>query len=304
VTSQRAGDLTSLEAVPTTVRSPDGSVIGYKTFGDGPPMVLVHGTGADHTRWAAVRDRLARRYRLHLVDRRGRGLSRDQADEADEATVYDIRREAEDIAAVAEATGGGVYLVAHSYGALCALHAVRVTDAVARLVAYEPPRPKPGGFVIGAEPLGRLRAAADPERILEIFLREALRLSPADIDAMRRTPVWPTRVAAATTIPRELEVVEGMVFDGWLNGIGVPVRLFAGTESPEYLRLAAEAVAQRIPGADLVPMAGQAPGHGLRPGPVRRGGVRLQRGVRPRRCTQAAISVRFASPSLASTLRT
>jgi pimeloyl-ACP methyl ester carboxylesterase len=75
---------------------------------------------------------------------------------------------------------------------------------------------------------------------------------------MRRTPVWPTRVAAATTIPRELEVVEGMVFDGWLNGIGVPVRLFAGTESPEYLRLAAEAVAQRIPGADLVPMAGQA----------------------------------------------
>jgi pimeloyl-ACP methyl ester carboxylesterase len=236
----------------TTVTSPDGSVIGYATLGDGPPMVLVHGTGADHTRWAAVRDRLARRYRLHLVDRRGRGLS------TAEAAAYDIRREGEDIAAVAEAAGGDVYLVAHSYGALCALHAVQVTDAVTRLVAYEPPRPEPGGFVIGPGPLGRLLAATDPERILEIFLQEALRLTPADIDAMRRTPVWPARVAAAPTIPRELEVVEGMVFDEWLGGIGVPVRLFAGTESPDYLKLAAEAVAARIPGADLVPMVGQA----------------------------------------------
>jgi pimeloyl-ACP methyl ester carboxylesterase len=238
--------------MPTTVRSPDGTVIGFETLGDGPPMVLVHGTGADHTRWAGVRDRLAERYRLHLVDRRGRGLSRD------EAAAYDIRREAEDIAAVAEAAGGDVYLVAHSYGALCALHAVRVTDAVTRLVAYEPPRPKPGEHVVGPDARSRMRAAAGPEEVLEIFLREALGLPPADIDAMRRTPVWPARVAAAPTIPRELEVVEGMEFGGWLGEIGVPVRLFAGTESPAYLRLAAEEVAARIPAADLMPMLGQA----------------------------------------------
>jgi pimeloyl-ACP methyl ester carboxylesterase len=236
----------------SSVRSPDGTVVGFETLGDGPPMVLVHGTGADHTRWTAVRERLAERFRLHLVDRRGRGLSRD------EATEYDIRREGEDIAAVAEAAGGGVYLLAHSYGALCALEAVRKTDAVARLVAYEPPRPKPGEHVVGSEARKRMRTAEKPEEILEIFLRGALRLTSADVEAMRLTPVWPARVAAAHTIPRELAVVERMVFDERLGEIAIPVRLFAGTESPEYLRLAADAVAERIPGAGVVPMRGQA----------------------------------------------
>ena len=236
----------------SSVRSPDGTVIGFETLGDGPPMVLVHGTGADHTRWTAVREQLAERYRLHLVDRRGRGLSRDEAPE------YDIRREGEDIAAVAEAAGGGVYLLAHSYGALCALEAVRKTDAVTRLVAYEPPRPKPGEHVVGPDARKRMRAAESPEGVLEIFLREALRLSPADVEAMRGTPVWRARVAAAHTITRELDVVEKMVFDERLGEIAIPVRLFAGTESPEYLRIAAEAVAGRIPGADVVPLHGQA----------------------------------------------
>ncbi|WP_370971054.1 alpha/beta fold hydrolase [Amycolatopsis sp. cg9] len=238
--------------MPESVTSRDGTVVGFETLGAGPPMVLVHGTGADHTRWTAVRDRLAERYRLHLVDRRGRGLSRA------EAAGYDIRREGEDIAAVAEAAGGDVYLLAHSYGALCALEAVRLTNAVSRLVAYEPPRPEPGGPVVGPDARARMRAAEDPEEILEIFLREALRLAPEAVEAMRATPVWPARVAAAPTIPRELDAVEAVVFDERLAGIAIPVRLFAGTESPGYLRLAAQAVADRIPGADVVPLHGQA----------------------------------------------
>lgn len=235
-----------------SVKSPDGTVIGFEVDGDGPPMVLVHGTGADHTRWTAVRERLARRFRLHLVDRRGRGLSRAEAD------GYDIRREAEDIAAVAEAAGGDVYLLAHSYGALCSLEAVRLTGAVSRLLAYEPPRPKPGQSVVGPEARDRMRDAGGPEEVLEIFLREALRLSAADVDAMRGTAVWPARVAAAHTIPRELEAVEAAVFDERLGEIAVPVRLLAGTESPDYLRLAAYAVAERIPGAVVVPLHRQA----------------------------------------------
>jgi hypothetical protein len=38
----------------------------------------------------------------------------------------------------------------------------------------------------------------------------------------------------------------------------MPVRLFVGTESPAYLRLAVDAVAEHVPGAHVVPMRGQA----------------------------------------------
>jgi len=47
------------------------------------------------------------------MDRRGRGLS------TAEAGAYGLEREAEDVAAVAEALGNDVYVVAHSY-ARCA----------------------------------------------------------------------------------------------------------------------------------------------------------------------------------------
>ncbi|WP_433284440.1 alpha/beta fold hydrolase [Pseudonocardia sp. CA-142604] len=237
--------------MPSTVVSPDGTELGFETVGDGPPMLLVHGAAADRRRWAPVQEQLARHYRVHMLDRRGRGLS------TREAPAYDIWREAEDIAAVAEYLGGDVFVVAHSYGALCALHAAQITGAFGRLVAYEPPRPEPGGFVIPPETVARMRATADPEEILTIFVREALQLPQSAVDDVRGTDFWRTRVEAAHTIPREVECVEAFVADERLGKISVPVRLFAGTESPACFRLAVDAVVERVPGADVVPMRGQ-----------------------------------------------
>jgi pimeloyl-ACP methyl ester carboxylesterase len=238
--------------MPSSVVSPDGTVLGFETLGAGPPLVLVHGTGADRHRWAPVQELLAERYRVHVLDRRGRGLS------ADEAPEYGIWREAEDIAAVAESLGGDVYVVAHSYGAVCSLHAAQITAAFGRLVAYEPPRPKPGERVVPADAVARMRAATDPDEIVSTFMREALRLPRSTVDEMKGTPIWEARLGAAHTIARELECVEAFVADERLGKIAVPVRLFLGTESPEYLRLAVEAVAERVLGADIVPMVGQA----------------------------------------------
>ena len=98
--------------MPGIVESADGTRIGYESFGDGPPMLLVHGTSATRIRWAPVRDELGSRYTIHEMDRRGRGLSTAEAD------AYSLEREAEDVAAVAEALDDDVYVVAHSYGAL------------------------------------------------------------------------------------------------------------------------------------------------------------------------------------------
>jgi pimeloyl-ACP methyl ester carboxylesterase len=79
------------------VTSADGTVIGYETDGDGPPMLLVHGSTGSRHRWSPVRASLRQRYTLHMMDRRrGRGLS------TAEAGPYSLRREAEDVAAIAK----------------------------------------------------------------------------------------------------------------------------------------------------------------------------------------------------------
>src|SRR5579862_1852602 len=52
---------------------------------------------------------------------------------------YAIEREFEDVAAVVDGIGGPVDVLGHSYGALCALEAARLTRHIRRLVLYEPP---------------------------------------------------------------------------------------------------------------------------------------------------------------------
>jgi pimeloyl-ACP methyl ester carboxylesterase len=56
-----------------TVASKDGTLIAYRRSGQGPPLVLVHGTTADHTRWQPILPMLEARFTVHAVDRRGRG---------------------------------------------------------------------------------------------------------------------------------------------------------------------------------------------------------------------------------------
>ena len=46
------------QATLSHTTSRDGTAIVYWTTGEGPPLVLVHGTSADHTRWDALRPHL------------------------------------------------------------------------------------------------------------------------------------------------------------------------------------------------------------------------------------------------------
>jgi pimeloyl-ACP methyl ester carboxylesterase len=234
-----------------TVTSRDGTVIGFETVGEGPPMVLLHGGTADHTRWEPVLPALAERYTVHAVDRRGRGASGD-------GEKYDIAREGEDVAAVVEAVGPDVFLVGHSYGALCALEAALLTDAIGRMVLYEPPASTAGHHVSSADMLAALRATDDREEILRIFYRGALHLTDEQIDAMRGTAIWRARLAAAPTIVRELDAIEEFDISARLSAIDVPARFLLGTESPAYFRPAAEAIIAQLPDAELVELPGQA----------------------------------------------
>jgi pimeloyl-ACP methyl ester carboxylesterase len=68
------------EAIVTRVVSGDGTPIADWTSGQGPPLVLVHGTTADHTRWRPLLPYLEPHATVHALDRRGRGASGDAPD--------------------------------------------------------------------------------------------------------------------------------------------------------------------------------------------------------------------------------
>jgi pimeloyl-ACP methyl ester carboxylesterase len=99
-----------------TILTPDGTRIAYQRCGHGPPLVLIHGTADDHTRWARLLPILAERFTVYALDRRGRG----QSGATDPAT-YAIEREFGDVAAVIDAVGEPAHLLGHSYGAICVL---------------------------------------------------------------------------------------------------------------------------------------------------------------------------------------
>jgi pimeloyl-ACP methyl ester carboxylesterase len=110
-----------------SVTSKDGTPIAYWQSGQVPPLVLVHGTAADHGRWAPVLPAFEERSTVCAVDRRGRGGSGDPEE------VYVIEREFEDISAVVDSLGEPTILLGHSYGALCALEAALLTTNVRKL---------------------------------------------------------------------------------------------------------------------------------------------------------------------------
>jgi pimeloyl-ACP methyl ester carboxylesterase len=107
-------------AVGDEIVSRDGTTIGVWRSGDGPPLVLVHGAAADHSRWAPVLPALEQRFTVLAIDRRGRGASGDASD-------YEIEREYEDLAEVVASVGEEAAVLGHSYGGICALECALLT---------------------------------------------------------------------------------------------------------------------------------------------------------------------------------
>lgn len=244
-----------LEREPYHVASADGTAIAVWRTGSGPPLVLVHGTTADHTRWSRLLPRLESAFSIHALDRRGRGGSGD-------ARAHAVAREAEDVAAVvaAAARSGRAALLGHSYGAICCLEAALLTDRIDRLILYEPPLPLGVELVPRArrDRIGRLLEGGDPEGALLMFFREVVEVPEAQLDVMRAHPVWPARVAAAHTIPRELtiEVTYRPDFER-LAAVRVPTLLLLGGASPDLVAEPTRRLVRALPDARIAVIEGQ-----------------------------------------------
>lgn len=251
---------TSRELEPTSrVKSPDGTEIAVWRSGSGPPLVVVHGTPADHTRWRPLLPYLEPHFSVYTLDRRGRGASTDGPD-------YSFEREFEDVAAVVDAiaaeTGSTARVYGHSLGGNVAFGAANETANIDRLVIYEGwPVPDPSVWALPGDLEARmdaLLAQGGREAVVELLFRELEDLSDEDMASFRASPSWPGRVAAAPTITRELRGLTTSVLDvDAARTITVPVLLVTGEHSVDPTRLHAATVAAALPNARVLELDGQ-----------------------------------------------
>lgn len=241
------------------VRSHDGTEIAVWQSGAGPPLVLVHGTPADHTRWRPLLPHLEPHVTVFALDRRGRGESTDAPD-------YAFEREFEDVAAVVDAiaarTAEPVRVYGHSVGGNVAFGAATLTSNIDRLVIYEGwPVPDPGVWALPADLEARmdaLLAAGERDAAVELLFRELEDLSDEDMAAFKAAPSWPGRVAAAATITREIRGLTTNRLDADVaRSITAPVLLVTGAHSVDLAQPHAQAVAEMLPNARVMVLDGQ-----------------------------------------------
>jgi pimeloyl-ACP methyl ester carboxylesterase len=227
------------------VTSTDGTPLGVWARGEGPPIVLVHGSLRDHTIFDPLVAHLQPRMTTYAMDRRGFGGSGDR-------DGYAIEQEFRDVAAVVDAVAaraGPVALWGHSYGAGCAMGAATLTGNVSHVVLYEP------GLGI-AYPPGWLEAnehalaAGDAEGVIRAVLIDILEMSEDQVEARRSTPQWGAYLRAAATVLREARTEHNWVYrPGALDGVRAPTLVLVGTETSPALMRAALRAAAAIPGA-------------------------------------------------------
>lgn len=219
----------------------DGASIAVETGGAGPSVLFVHGAGTSRRSWTRVVPLLRPRFRTYAMDRRGHGDSTD-------IPPYSLQREAQDIAQVVDALPAPVFLVGHSFGAVAALEALRLTSRIGKAVLYEPPLPVPGGTAAGDPgPVCDAVATGDNDRAMMIFFRDYARLPQPVIDAFRADPMWSQRIGLAPATCREVTALAGYAFErADFAKVVTPTLLLLGGASPKPMGVSVRAAAAAL----------------------------------------------------------
>lgn len=272
-----------METVVTT--SADGTTIGYRTLGDGPGLVVVHGameSAGSHLELARL---LADSYTVHLIDRRGRGGSGPFGDH------HGIDTELADLRSVLTETDAP-FVLGVSSGALIALHGALRIPEIRKVAAFEPPlvvrgslatdwvqryeREMAAGDTRAALVTGMLGAQMGPGFLARTPRRVLEWMTGAMITRERKKPGdQPGFAALAPTLGHDGRlVIELQDTQDDLAGLQTETLLLGGERSPAYLKVALDELEHVLPHAERVefPKVGHgATGNrnqGGKPGPV------------------------------------
>ncbi|TCO47904.1 pimeloyl-ACP methyl ester carboxylesterase [Kribbella antiqua] len=242
----------------STVTSADGTTIAFDAVGEGQPLIMIDGATAHRAvnpSNAEVAKLLSDEFRTYVYDRRGRGESTD-------TKPYAIQREIEDLAALIEDAGQPATVFGWSSGSLLTLDAVAAGLPIKALALFEPPvvvddarPPLPVDYVERLE-------SGSPDDAVELFMTAAALLPAEMVDSMRGTPIWSAVADIAGTIAYDGRIMgttmsgNPLPTDRWA-AVDVPVLVMHGDNTPPYLRRGAEAVAELLPTARLLPVQGE-----------------------------------------------
>jgi pimeloyl-ACP methyl ester carboxylesterase len=234
------------------IRSTSGTTVAYDKSGSGPNLVLVHGSFTDHrTNWEFVKSILQERLTLLAIARRGRG-------ETDATEGHSVEDQVSDIGDVISTIPEPVFLLGHSFGAICSLVAASIMpDRIRKLVLYEPAWPS----IITSEAFARLEALAATnawDEFATTFFRDTLQVPVAELDQVRATELWPPIVADAKASLQDLRAMKKWEFDPErYRRLQMPVLLQIGSESPRHFYLT-DALMSVLPDARIGVLPGQA----------------------------------------------
>ncbi|MFD1684855.1 alpha/beta fold hydrolase [Halobellus litoreus] len=229
-----------------TVISADGTSIAYEQYGEGPPLILLHG-GSSPEYWKPIVPHFAEDYTVVVPHRRGVGESGDSEE-------YRLERGVEDVQAVIDAVEGTPVLFGHSFGGLLAIETARKAS-VKKLIAYEP-AVLVDDYGEQAELAARMQERIDDgdrREAMKFYIREVMHGGEIDdLDSwLAEWPPWPEIVALTENIARINRAIEQYQLPDALE-IDAPVLLLTGTAGPPHLRDGIRAVDAALSSSQFV----------------------------------------------------
>lgn len=241
----------------------NGVRLYYEIHGGGEPVVLVHGSWVDATRWRFVVPGLAESFRVLVYDRRGHSRSERPV------APGSVDEDGDDLAALLEALElAPAHVVTSSYGGNVALRlATRRAELFRSLSCHEPPlwsllEGDPHSQEIlqrGArslEAVGRRIADGDHERAAQQFVEEVA-FGPGAWENELSPEMKAIFVRNAPTYLDELEDPKQLRIDeDALSRLELSVRLTQGSESPPPFAAVIDRLIELIPHASRETIAG------------------------------------------------
>lgn len=243
-----------LSVAMESVTSDDGTRVSYEKYGEGPPLLLIHG-GSSPKYWKPLIPRFAENYTVVVPHRRGVGNSDDSED-------YSLERGVEDIQAVINDVSGTPSLFGHSFGGLLALETARRTP-IKSLFVYEP------AILVGdyreqaslADQMQTHLKDGNRREAMKFYVREVMHGGEiGNLDAwLQNWPTWPEIADLAENIVRINHAIEQYRLPDSIT-VDAPTLLLTGSEGPPHLKDGIRALDDAMEEGEIVEFDGL--GHG------------------------------------------